>query len=117
MKTPEEIKKGLEQCPRASFEGTCEGCPYDGEEGGCDDLLIDALAYIEQLETAQPKWISVEERMPESFVSVLVYMPESGPFPPVREAFKVGNVFYVPVLADRRHATHWLPMPEPPKEV
>lgn len=52
MKTPEEIKKGLDCC----FV-TCncdDGCPYDNNS--CDytfmntSLFVDALAYIEQLE-------------------------------------------------------------------
>ena len=56
MKTPDEIKKGLECC---SYNGRCDGCPYNvtvegaygTEELGCDDTLQpDALAYIQQLE-------------------------------------------------------------------
>ena len=52
MKTPEEIKKGLECC-----FGTCDcddGCPYNNNS--CDytfmniSLCVDAMAYIEQLE-------------------------------------------------------------------
>ena len=47
MKTPDEIKKGLECC---GIEHRCEICPY--KEAGCLDLKLesDALAYIEQLE-------------------------------------------------------------------
>ena len=47
MRTPDEIKKGLECC---GIEHKCEICPY--KEAGCLDLELeaDALAYIEQLE-------------------------------------------------------------------
>lgn len=52
MKTPEEIKKGLDCCFVTS---NCDdGCPYDNNS--CDytfmnsSLFVDALAYIEQLE-------------------------------------------------------------------
>lgn len=47
MKTPEEIKKGLERC---RLEASCgNGCPYHHE--GCGDAMrSDALAYIGQLE-------------------------------------------------------------------
>lgn len=56
MKTPEEIKKGLEFCTRErhSVEPLCDSCPYD--DGGFDmvkctgHLSQDALAYIQQLE-------------------------------------------------------------------
>ena len=48
MKTPEEIKKGLECClPRD--EEWCGMCPYSNE--GCYTARIDdTLAYIQQLE-------------------------------------------------------------------
>ena len=79
MKTPDEIKKGLEACGSDECHGHHTDCPYE------DDLLCtmhicgDARAYIHQLENhigeltekvalleaAQPKWISVEERPPE----------------------------------------------------
>lgn len=46
MKTPEEIKKGLECCTH----GTCNICPYFGDECDSDREVIDALDYIQQLE-------------------------------------------------------------------
>lgn len=47
MKTPDEIKKGLEIC---SSRWDCVKCPYP--EGECYSDLVekDALAYIQQLE-------------------------------------------------------------------
>ena len=55
MKTPEEIKKGLETCTRDGNEmlKKCEGCPY-GVEGyftcAITDMMKDALSLITQLE-------------------------------------------------------------------
>ena len=50
MKTPDEIKKGLEVC--ATLDGDCENCPYDGLQIFCVDLSRkDALKYIKQLES------------------------------------------------------------------
>ena len=56
MKTPEEIKKGLECCWSESLDlKTCRGCPYDGmpyKPIDCEEKLgQDALAYIQQLES------------------------------------------------------------------
>ena len=62
------------------------------------------------------KWIPVGERLPENFVSVLGYMTDAGEFPPVRECYTVGNAFYFPALCDRHPVSHWMPLPEPPKE-
>ena len=55
MKTPDEVKKGLEQCVKAeSGETGCGGCPYVlscVKEEDPDSIIADALAYIEQLES------------------------------------------------------------------
>ena len=51
MKTPEEIKKGLEQCAETE---TCENCHYRDdcmEVFRNSPLTKDALAYIQQLES------------------------------------------------------------------
>lgn len=72
------------------------------------------------------KWISVKDRLPEPFVSVLGYCPESAPYPTVREMYLaewrdtngsrelewmyMGGVMFGEV-------THWADMPEPPEEV
>jgi hypothetical protein len=63
------------------------------------------------------KWIPVTERLPENFISVLGYMTDAGDFPPVRECYTVGNAFFFPALSDVHPVSHWMPLPEPPKEV
>lgn len=84
MKTHEEIKKGLECCmPKwvANHWKSCSSeCPYITLSASCrGQLVYDTLAYIQQLEDhirevtkLVPKWISVEERYPESDVPVLL---------------------------------------------
>lgn len=61
------------------------------------------------------EWISVDERLPENFISVLGYMTDAGEFPPVRECYTVGNVFFFPALGDIHPVSHWREMPEHPK--
>ena len=61
------------------------------------------------------EWISVDERLPENFISVLGYMTDAGEFPPVRECYTVGNVFFFPALGDIHPVSHWREMPQPPK--
>lgn len=126
MKTPEEIKKGLEICSSPKNCHDCKDCPYENEN--CDEGLNgDAYAYIQQLEDhigglakMVPRWISVKEREPEPFVSVLGYIPNNDPFPPVRECFRVcvgeADAYYFPALAEHEDITHWMEIPEPPKE-
>ena len=138
MKTPDEIKKWLECCTHV----TCNGCPYDEDGCATSQQIIDALEYIQQLErkigeltgkvaqleAAQPKWISVEEQMPEHGTDVLVLtapgtlslgkncvvaeyihprMEKSGVFINFYAGYDDKNILAV---------THWMPLPELPKE-
>ena len=66
------------------------------------------------IELAQ-EWISVDEKLPQNFISVLGYMTDAGEFPPVRECYTVGNVFFFPALGDIHPVSHWREMPQPPK--
>ena len=129
MKTPEEIKKGLKCCMKASEEA-CDHCPYCKEciNFNAGNIYRDALSYITQLEARGPKWISVKDRLPEPSTYVLALTAPG--------ALSVGeNV----IVADYIHpksedhgvfviaytnyddkdivpVTHWMQLPEPPKE-
>ena len=73
--------------------------------------------YEKGYEDGKPKWIPVGERLPEEFVSVLVHIPEANPCPPVMEAYRIGDGWVTKMAAfDIDCATHWMPLPEPPKE-
>ena len=61
------------------------------------------------------EWISVEDKLPQNFVSVLGYMTDAGEFPPVRECYTVGNAFFFPALGDVHPVSHWCELPQPPK--
>jgi hypothetical protein len=62
------------------------------------------------------KWIPVSERLPKEFISVLVHIPEMNPCPAVMEAYRIGDGWVTKMAAfDINCATHWMPLPEPPK--
>ena len=84
----------------------------DPETGSFTEYLADFL--INNGVTVQ-EWVSVDERLPQNFISVLGYMTDAGEFPPVRECYTVGNVFFFPALGDIHPVSHWQPMPHPPK--
>lgn len=100
MKTSNEIKKGLELCA-----------------SGCVDVLCEeSLALIHQLEAQIPKWISVEDMLPEPFIPVLCFL-EWG------EALCChydGNGWVVNYDGEDAGPyytiTHWMPLPKPPEE-
>lgn len=113
MKSPDEIKKAFECCMQ--MHG-CKECSYSGER--CTvELSKDALTLIQQLEAAQPKWISVEERLPEESGCVLCVI-KNGWGPAVTEGyFWKGDQYISPIDEDYsfEDVTHWMPMPELPK--
>lgn len=63
------------------------------------------------------QWISVKDKLPHGFVSVLGFMTDAGCFPAVRECYRVGDDrFFFPALQEEHPVSHWMPMPELPKE-
>lgn len=139
MKTPEEIKYALRWCYAKDGRNECFGCPYRHED--CDDALYaDAFSYIQQLEDhirdlaeMVPRWISVKKRLPEYEQDVLL----------IAHGWE-GQLLYIGCLQHMKaetswltgitsqesdwciagwsylrapHVTHWMPLPELPKEV
>ena len=63
---------------------------------------------------AMPRWISVEERLPENYISVIGYLPiddEEG-LPPTREVYHTDKGWFAPSLGELCIVTHWMSMPE-----
>ena len=81
-------------------------------EGLADDVM-DIIAHGVTL----PQWISVDNRLPEPFVSVLVHMPGEEPCPTVHEGFISNDGIWQSAMFRREpgEVTHWQPMPQPPK--
>lgn len=126
MKTPEAIKKGLECCMKASEEA-CDHCPYCKEciNFNAGNLYRDALAYINQLEARVPKWISVKDRLPEDDVDVIVYAVSNNGGYTMLVTFHTHTLYGFNIdgwaspwqyFTRNYTITHWMPMPEPPKE-
>lgn len=124
MKTPDEIKKGLEICSNDTM--LCyEKCPYFSSiSNGVDcavEMKADALAYIQQLEAAVPRWISVKDQLPKEREFVLFLYAKDAQKPTLhsRNIMAVGRYEYGMFLVEGCSVkiTHWMPLPEPPVEV
>lgn len=148
MKNLDEIKTGLRVCDSVGrvlkAEGWCkEKCPYMDSEFGCgqDYLLADALEYIQQLEAdnaqharcienltdklnatneALPRWISVEERLPERGITKCSACVKCGDglkrvvCASYNAELKLWTGWHGEKIGNE--ITHWMPLPEPPKE-
>ena len=82
------------------------------------DLIIQDLRRENaELRARVQEWISVDNRLPEPFVSVLVHMPGEEPCPTVREGFVSNDGIWQSAMFRREpgEVTHWKPMPQPPK--
>lgn len=112
MKNPDEIKRGLVEA--------IEEVSWVTEGGDAHDLIdtcekahasmADALAYIRQLESQAPKWISVEEMLPDGEENRYLIRMDHG-F--IDTAIWDGEW---ELWADAGEVTHWMPLPKPPKE-
>jgi hypothetical protein len=116
MRNPEVIKKGL-VCHGQSrtYMLQCSDCEYHGQGlPHCREAVHeDAIALIEQLQAQVPKWISVEDRLPEPETSVLFcgagwmdigWITDGGWRSEYINDYDEGEV------------THWMTLPEPPQE-
>lgn len=125
MKTPDAIKKGLELCAKDECFGR-ENCPYASAQSPCvGKMCSDALAYINQLEARVQKWISVEDRLPEDDVDVIVYAVSNNGGYTIAVTFHTHTLYGLNIegwaspwqyFTSHYTITHWMPMPEPPKE-
>ena len=91
------------------------------------DLLDRAADRIEELESKQSEWISVEERLPDNYRTVLVACEYTTIGGGVRIIVigLYGGGFWSLADADGTHhltkynmhavVTHWMPLPEAPK--
>lgn len=121
MRRIEDVKKGLAchaLCRNRLLN--CSDCAYHGPGlPPCGKAVHeDAIAMLEQLEAQVPKWISVEERLPEPgvFVVIIIRMGEDtylrvgwlrGAEPRWMQA-GLGLI--------EGTVTHWMPLPDAPKE-
>ena len=127
--TTEQIVKALRVCGR---QNDCIGCECEFSTGCFDRLMVDASNLIEQqaariaeLEAKVPRWMPVEERLPENGVPVLVnYIGNNyGKYHP--DAIAVwtdyGCFWWEGSLEDcyaevAMPITHWMPLPGWPEE-
>lgn len=88
---------------------------YDNVDIGHDLKMAFEDGYQAGVEASQPKWISVKDRLPEEGETVLCYY-ESDLMGVCTRLHEIWEDSYGYWESDDA-ITHWMPIPEPPKEV
>ena len=110
-RTEEEIKAAVINCDEHC---SCIECPED-ERGYCDQSVVIKYArcLIERIEAAVPRWISVEERLPEGECIAIGWQDEML----IGYVYRSGTGYACESDGEYlMDVTHWMPLPEPPKE-
>ena len=120
----EEIVKSLRNCV-ADGNGCCFRCPEDCN-GPCQENLMKQAAdaienmseaydklsrHMDDLAALMPRWIPVTERLPEQNGTYLAFALEE------ENTMNFYDGHWMLYDTDyRRYVTHWMPLPESPKE-
>lgn len=96
----------------------------DWLENGENECIYDTNAVLDSIDDRPTvnRWIPVTERLPEEWVEVLVFArchPDAEGF--VQTAVYIGNPGYWRIMwnasmLEYNIVTHWMPLPEEPKE-
>ncbi len=104
----------MEEMEEALASG--DSCIKTEEEEYLWLLAMQRVRQAPTVERPRGEWISVEDRLPNPFETVLVHMPLEKPLPTVHAGYIskdgewVGGLFN----RDKDEVTHWMPLPEAP---
>ncbi len=115
----EEHVEGLEEAAKKYAEKHGFRVPYDGSNNFYDDVDVKASkeAFIAGTQYAAPRWISVDEKLPEMDEEVIVLTDELGTAPIYKIAF--GHIVDAERCIDYNGwnipgVKYWMPCPEIP---
>lgn len=114
--TPEEIVKSLRACGRDCCDDCIcdkEGLPCRAKNLGAAELVEQQKTKIAELEAKLPQWIPVTEKIPPDQEEVLVLTRSKNGVRNVDKGYWAIDRF---IHRGRAEVTHWMPLPEVPKE-
>lgn len=106
-----------QKCSEAYQKGLQEGIQKGWEKKSLayENEVKFLKLILKKMEQGKPAWIPVNERKPEEFVSVLIYVPGEVPLPTVHEAYYARGCWVTHITVLQEHeATHWMEMPVGP---
>ena len=108
---PKEVTDFL-RCGGMNCDNSCER--YPNQIGDC--MTARVHDYVIDLEQRVPRWISVEERLPDHEHEVLVYTDRYGGRTEFAYYVRHLEAWYQNCCLLIPNVTHWMPLPEPPEE-
>lgn len=78
------------------------------------NIIIEAIYAMPKADVQPVKWISVKDRLPDDCVEVLVYDTDCGIV--IGWYNKKDDIFVAEFMNELDAVTHWMPLPEPPKD-
>ena len=98
----------------------CKGCYYADEDGVCKICCVENAMFEPKRPNERiTEWISVKDRLPKKTETVLCWKNEYGCFVARYIKLKYTEDWYEFVAVGGGVAvgvTHWMPLPNPPKE-
>ena len=104
-----ELDKPAERIAKLELK-VCSLDLTKGHLNQCEEALKSRDAKIAELENS---WISVEDGLPDELQSVLSFASRDGVS---QSIYRAGNFKKSLVVWEHLNVTHWMPLPEPPKE-
>ena len=96
---------------------------FENEEPELTDRQLEDIVYENKIaydnaHSAEQRWISVSERLPKDGEDVLVYWNNGREHRIIPTNYDDGVWFdcIFDNVMDDKNITHWMPLPEPPKE-
>jgi hypothetical protein len=113
MKTPKELAHNW------SRERTMQPCANGYNMWIMDEWRLAEEAFIAGYQAAAPQWISVKDRLPENISDVLILSKEKESCVGYYRSSDNDWNMYNPCCSfhmELHGVTHWMPLPEAPKE-
>ena len=87
----------------------------DAELDACMEIIAPELVE-EPKPAATPNWVSVDDKLPDEFIPVIVCRGIKKGTLKVEQGFRDINGWWRVYGSATKRVTHWMPLPEPPEE-
>ena len=99
------------ECMAIDLTGSLAGLKEPNPMTDVLNQRLDAIDVAQEALREQPRWISVEERLPKEYQHIIGWTS----WREIGEVYFNGKHFVWDMDYDTADVTHWMPLPEPPE--